>query len=62
LTRNRLRADAMFLQAAAADDVHERLIAVNRTFMAPVVVTGFLMRGLNGCPARPSFKTMKRWI
>ena len=41
LTRNRLGADAMFLQAAAADDVHERLIEVNRTFMAPVVVTGF---------------------
>ena len=41
LTRNRLRADAMFLQAAAADDVHERLIEVNRTFTAPVVVTGF---------------------
>ena len=41
LTRNRLGADAMFLQAAAADDVHERLIEVNRTFTAPVVVTGF---------------------
>lgn len=41
LTRNRARADAMFLQAAAADDVHERLIEVNRTFTSAVVVTGF---------------------
>lgn len=41
LTRNRSRADAMFLQATAADDVHERLIEVNRTFTAPAVVTGF---------------------
>jgi SAM-dependent methyltransferase len=41
LFRNRARADAMFLQAAAADDVHERLIEVNRTFTSPAVVTGF---------------------
>jgi SAM-dependent methyltransferase len=41
LQRNRARADAMFLQATAADDVHERLIEVNRTFTAPAVVTGF---------------------
>ncbi|PVA07902.1 methyltransferase domain-containing protein [Thalassorhabdomicrobium marinisediminis] len=41
LTRNRARADAMFLQAAAADDVQERLEEVNRTFTAPAVVTGF---------------------
>ena len=41
LQRNRARADAMFLQATAADDVHERLNEVNRTFTAPVVVTGF---------------------
>ncbi|MGJ8625034.1 MAG: methyltransferase domain-containing protein [Yoonia sp.] len=41
LKRNRQRADAMFLQANAADDVHERLIEVNRTFTAPAVVTGF---------------------
>ena len=41
LTRNRTRADAMFLQAASADDVHERLIEVNRTFNSPAVVTGF---------------------
>lgn len=41
LTRNRTRAEAMFLQATAADDVQERLMEVNRTFTAPVVVTGF---------------------
>lgn len=41
LIRNRQRADAMFLQANAADDVHERLIEVNRTFTGPAVVTGF---------------------
>jgi len=41
LSRNRTRADAMFLQAAAADDVHERLIEVNRTFTSMAVVTGF---------------------
>lgn len=41
LARNRARADVMFLQAAAADDVQERLELVNRTFTAPAVVTGF---------------------
>jgi SAM-dependent methyltransferase len=41
LHRNRARAEAMFLQATAADDVHERLNEVNRTFTAPAVVTGF---------------------
>lgn len=41
LVRNRARADAMFLQAAAADDVHERLMEVNRTFTTSAVVTGF---------------------
>ena len=41
LARNRARADAMFLQEAAADDVQERLIEVNRTFTSPAVVTGF---------------------
>ncbi len=41
LMRNRARADAMFLQAAAADDVQERLNEVNRTFIKPAVVTGF---------------------
>lgn len=41
LARNRTRADAMFLQAASADDVHERLIEVNRSFTSPAVVTGF---------------------
>lgn len=42
LARNRIRADTMFLQTAAADDVHERLQEVNRTFTAPAVVTGFV--------------------
>jgi len=32
---------ALFLQDAAADDVQERLIEVNRTFTAPAIVTGF---------------------
>ncbi len=41
LKLNRARADAMFLQATAADDVHDRLNEVNRTFTTPVVVTGF---------------------
>ena len=41
LARNRARADAMFLQTAAANDVQERLTEVNRTFTAPAVVTGF---------------------
>ncbi|MEN8918164.1 MAG: SAM-dependent methyltransferase, partial [Octadecabacter sp.] len=41
LARNRARSDVLFLQAASADDVHERLIEVNRTFRAPAVVTGF---------------------
>lgn len=41
LARNRTRADTMFLQTAAADDVQERLQEVNRTFTAPAVVTGF---------------------
>jgi len=41
LVRNRAHADAMFLQAASADDVHERLKEVNRSFTSPAVVTGF---------------------
>lgn len=41
LKRNRARATALFLQEAAADDVQERLIEVNRTFTAPAIVTGF---------------------
>jgi len=32
---------AMFLQRAAADDIQERLIEVNRKFTSPAVVTGF---------------------
>jgi SAM-dependent methyltransferase len=39
--RARARADAMFLQAAAADDIQERLKLVNRSFTAPAAVTGF---------------------
>ena len=41
LTRNRKRATAMFLQDLAVTEVQERLTEVNRTFTAPVVVTGF---------------------
>ncbi|SLN33852.1 methyltransferase domain-containing protein [Pseudooctadecabacter jejudonensis] len=41
LMRNRTRASEMFVQEAAADDVQERLIEVNRTFTSPAVVTGF---------------------
>lgn len=43
LARNRARANktALFLQEAAADDVQERLEEVNRTFTAPVIITGF---------------------
>ena len=41
LLRNRARATAMFLQEMAASEVQERVKEVNRTFTAPVVVTGF---------------------
>lgn len=43
LARNRTRAepDALFLQEQAADEVHERLIEVNRTFTKIAIVTGF---------------------
>lgn len=43
LTRNRKRAqaDALFLQEAVADEFHERLIEVNRTFKSVAIVTGF---------------------
>jgi len=43
LIRNRARAepDALFLQEQAADEVHERLIEVNRTFTSVAIVTGF---------------------
>lgn len=42
LVRNRKRAatnPALFLQQAMADEVHERLIEVNRPFTSPVIVT-----------------------
>ena len=38
---HRARASEMFLQNAAADDVQERLLEVNRAFTAPAIVTGF---------------------
>ena len=41
LTRNRNRATALFLQELVLDEVQDRLSEVNRTFTAPVVVTGF---------------------
>ncbi|PJI85834.1 hypothetical protein BC777_2181 [Yoonia maricola] len=43
LMRNRARAepDALFLQEHAADELHERLIEVNRTFTSIAIVTGF---------------------
>lgn len=39
--RARARADGMFLQQMAADEVKDRLEMVNRTFTRPAVVTGF---------------------
>jgi SAM-dependent methyltransferase len=39
--RNRAQADALFLQEHAADEIHERLIEVNRTFTSIAIVTGF---------------------
>ncbi len=39
--RARARADGMFLQQEAADEVKDRLEMVNRTFTHPAVVTGF---------------------
>ena len=41
LARNRARATAFFLQDLARTEVQERLTEVNRTFTAPVVVSGF---------------------
>lgn len=51
LKRNRARADVMFLQQAAADDVQERLEEVNRTFTAPAVVTGFPLQWSTWMPS-----------
>ena len=39
--RNRAKPDALFLQEAIADELHERLIEVNRTFKSMAIVTGF---------------------
>jgi SAM-dependent methyltransferase len=43
LLRHRARAvpDQLFLLEAVADELHERLVEVNRTFTAPAIVTGF---------------------
>jgi SAM-dependent methyltransferase len=41
LTRQRQRATAMFLQDMAVAEAQDRLNEVNRTFTAPLVVTGF---------------------
>ncbi|MGV8985758.1 MAG: SAM-dependent methyltransferase [Cypionkella sp.] len=41
LMRQRQRAKALFLQDLAMTEVQERLSEVNRTFTAPLVVTGF---------------------
>lgn len=41
LARNRARATVHFLQEEVRDEVQERLAEVNRTFTAPVVVSGF---------------------
>jgi len=39
--RNRAQPSALFLQEQAADEIHERLIEVNRTFTSIAIVTGF---------------------
>jgi hypothetical protein len=39
--RARARADGMFLQHEAADEIQDRLGMVNKTFTKPAVVTGF---------------------
>ena len=48
LARNRARAkpghatnEALFLHAQAVDEIHERLIEVNRSFKSPLIITGF---------------------
>ena len=41
LARNRARATTFFLQEEVVAEVQDRLSEVNRTFTAPVVVTGF---------------------
>lgn len=41
LLRNRGRASEFFLQQTVADEIHERLIEVNRSFTDKAVVTGF---------------------
>ncbi|KIN65710.1 SAM-dependent methyltransferase [Sulfitobacter noctilucae] len=41
LHRRRVKADAMFLHHAAADEVHDRMGMVNKSFNSVAVVTGF---------------------
>ena len=43
LTRNRMRAqpEALFLHDVIADEIHERLKEVNKTFQSVAIVTGF---------------------
>ncbi|NYI27125.1 methyltransferase domain-containing protein [Sulfitobacter geojensis] len=40
LHRHRATADAMFLHHAAADEVQDRMLLVNKSFNAPAIVTG----------------------
>jgi len=47
LLRNRQKATALFLQEMVVTEVQERLVEVNRTFTAPVVVSGFPTLWLN---------------
>ncbi|MEO9574345.1 MAG: methyltransferase domain-containing protein [Tateyamaria sp.] len=41
LARNRARANALFLQEVAQDEIEDRLELVNKTFQAPAIVTAF---------------------
>ncbi len=54
LTRNRARARETFLRDRVADDVHERLQEVNRSFTLPLIVTPTPEVWQNILPAAPS--------
>ncbi len=41
LARNRARADALFLQEVAQDEIEDRLELVNKTFQVPAIVAAF---------------------
>ncbi|MEP1353876.1 MAG: methyltransferase domain-containing protein [Tateyamaria sp.] len=41
LARNRARADALFLQEIAQDEIEDRLELVNKTFQVPAIVAAF---------------------